>query len=172
MYTFNSFKPAGYKHLTLIAVLLLSSLNAYAVKAPSFSLPGSAGNALLKDKVSLDRYKGKIVYVDFWASWCVPCKKSFPWMNLMHERYASKGLKIIAINLDADKSKAQEFLNQVPADFIIAYDPEGTTAEKYDLSVMPSSYLINGKGEIVVAHRGFKGQDKSEIEEKIRGLLK
>ncbi|HHO59292.1 MAG TPA: TlpA family protein disulfide reductase [Thiotrichales bacterium] len=153
---------------TITALLLAFSLQtAYAVNAPQFSLKDSAGKT-----VSLKKYRGKVVYVDFWASWCTPCKQSFPFMNELHERYGKKGLKIIGINLDADKKDADKFLKQVKADFTIAYDPSGKTAEKYDLQVMPSSYLIDRNGRLVYLHRGFKAGDKREMEEKIVQALK
>lgn len=170
MFTLNTIKTAFFTTAG-ITLLLLVTLKSHAVQAPSFSLPASAGGTVLEQNIDLGKFKDQVVYVDFWASWCTPCKKSFPWMNEMHNRYAKQGFNIIAVNLDDDKSKAEQFLSEVPSDFIVAYDPEGKTAEQYNLRVMPSSYLINGKGEIVMAHRGFKGQDKNEIEQKIRSLL-
>ena len=88
-----------------------------AQKAPDFSLKGD------KETVTLSKYKNQVVYLDFWASWCKPCRKSFGFMNNMQERYAKKGLKIIAINLDEDRSAAASFLKNHPANFTIAYDP-------------------------------------------------
>ena len=155
-----------FKYITSL-LLAFSLQTAYAVNAPQFSLKDSAGKT-----VSLKQYRGKVVFVDFWASWCTPCKQSFPFMNELHQRYNTKGLKIIGINLDADKKDADRFLEQVKADFIIAYDPSGNTAEKYDLQVMPSSYLIDGNGRLVYLHRGFKAGDKREMEEKIIQALK
>ena len=71
---------------------------------------------------NLDSHRGKIVLVDFWASWCVPCRRSFPWWNSMHAKYADEGLVIIGVNLDNDSDSAQEFLEEFPADFTIFYD--------------------------------------------------
>lgn len=148
------------------SILLLLSPVSQAQKAPVFSLPG---DGVTHD---LSKLKGKVVYIDFWASWCVPCRKSFPWMNDMRNRYDRKDLQIIAINLDADKGEAMKFLEKVPASFDIAYDPDGEIAAKYDLQVMPSSYLINKNGEVVFAHKGFREGDTPEIEAKIQKLLR
>ena len=139
---------------------------AYAQKAPAFILPGD------NKSINLEKLKGKVVYLDFWASWCDPCRKSFVWMNDMHSRYDGKKFTIIAVNLDASKKDAIKFLEKVPANFDIAYDPEGSVATKYNLKAMPTSYLIDKKGKLVFAHKGYREGDAAEIEEKIRQLLK
>ena len=138
---------------------------AYAQKAPAFILPGD------NKSINLEKLKGKVVYLDFWASWCDPCRKSFVWMNDMHSRYDSKKFTIIAVNLDSSKKDAIKFLEKVPANFDIAYDPEGSVATKYNLKAMPTSYLIDKKGKLVFAHKGYREGDAAEIEEKIRQLL-
>jgi len=148
--------------------LLLTSEPALAAKAPNFQLPGDH----LKRPVALKRYRNKVVYVDFWASWCTPCKQSFPWMNEMQERYGSQGFKIIAISLDEDRKDAENFLKKVKANFIIAYDPSGETAEKYKLDVMPTSYIIDRRGKIAHIHKGFKISEKAGVEAIIKKLLK
>jgi len=149
----------------LVCLTILLGTNAFAQKAPTFKLPGDN-----KD-INLEKLKGKVVYLDFWASWCVPCRKSFPWMNDMHARYDSKKFTIIAVNLDSSKDDALKFLEKIPAKFDIAYDPEGDVATKYNLKAMPSSYLIDKKGTLVFAHKGYREGDTNEIEDKIRKLL-
>lgn len=152
---------------TYIFLLLTLLINpaAHASKAPVFELPGNSGS------VSLKKYKNQVVVVDFWASWCVPCKYSFPWLNEMQERYGEDGLKVIGINVDKDKAMAEKFLEHVPASFDIAYDPEGEVADLYSLKVMPSSFLIDRDGNLVHAHKGFKTNDGSRMEDMIRDLL-
>ena len=154
---------------TVVFLLLTLATNPAAIaasKAPAFELPGDAG------QISLDQYRNQVVFVDFWASWCVPCKHSFPWMNQMLERYGDEGLKVIAINLDKNKAHAKKFLERVPADFEIAYDPEGNVAELYSLKVMPTSYLIDREGNLIHSHKGFKASDGTRMEDMIRELLK
>jgi thiol-disulfide isomerase/thioredoxin len=148
-----------------ICLIFLCSFNLYAQKAPTFTLPGDNGN------ISLERLKGKVVYLDFWASWCDPCRKSFPWMNDMTARFDSKKFAIVAVNLDASKEEAAKFLKIVPAAFTVAYDPEGKTATQYDLKAMPSSYLIDKKGNLILTHKGYREGDAAEIEDKILKLL-
>lgn len=149
----------------LLCLTLFFTSFAYAQKAPLFELPGDNTTISLKD------FRGKVVYLDFWASWCVPCRKSFPWMNDVQARYGGDDFTIIAISLDSSKADALKFLNKVPANFIIAYDPEGKVASKYNLKAMPSSYLINKKGELVLVHQGFREGDTNEIEKKIQKLI-
>ena len=153
---------------TLIFLLLTFIINPSAVaasKAPVFELPGDTGS------ISLEQYQNQVVYIDFWASWCVPCKYAFQWLNEMQERYGEDGFKVIGINVDKDKAMAQKFLELVPATFDIAYDPEGKVADLYSLKVMPSSYLIDRDGNLVHAHKGFKTSDGSRMEDMIRKLL-
>jgi cytochrome c biogenesis protein CcmG/thiol:disulfide interchange protein DsbE len=126
--------------------------------APGFTLPAREGT------VSLDSLRGHVVLVDFWASWCDPCKQSFPWLASMHQRYAGKGLAIVAVNLDKKRGKADEFLRDHPAPFTVAYDPEGKTAEAFKVRGMPSSYLVGPGGEILYSHVGFDPGKTGEIE--------
>ncbi len=137
-----------------------------ANKAPQFSLPGKNGN------IDLKSLQGQVVYVDFWASWCSPCRKSFPWMNEMANKYKNMGFTIIAINLDKERKLADEFLKDVPHDFSIAFDPKGDTATAYDVRAMPSSYLIDKNGDIKYTHLGFRSDKTAESEAHIKSLLK
>lgn len=115
--------------------------------------------------------KGKVVYIDFWASWCIPCRKSFPWLNNLKAKYQQQGLTILSINLDHSRVLADEFLAQIPADFPVIYDPKGLIARKYKLKGMPSSFIVNRQGEIVSAHVGFNQQKKLSYEKEINALL-
>ena len=101
--------------------------------APGFRLPTQRGS------VSLDSLQGKVVYVDFWASWCVPCGKSFPWLQSVQDKYRSRGLVVVAINLDKEREAALEFLQAHPSKLLVAFDPEGTAALAYRVPGMPSS---------------------------------
>jgi len=104
----------------------------------------------------LTQYKGKVVILDFWASWCVPCRRSFPWLNEMQAKYASDGLVVIGVNLDNDAAEAQLFLDEFPPEFKIVYDTDKTLAHEYDVIAMPSSYVIARDGTIQERHLGYK----------------
>ncbi len=116
------------------------------------------------EALDLSEYRGKVVLVDFWASWCVPCRRSFPWMNEMQEKYAGSGLVIIAVNMDAEAGEAQAFLDDYPANFRIINDPVGDIAKSYDVIAMPSSYVIGRDGSLVKTHLGFKVKKQDEYE--------
>ena len=134
--------------------------------APKFTLDGQ------QKKIKLSDYKGQIVYLDFWASWCQPCRKSFSWMNKMQSMYGAEGFKVIAINLDESRAKADKFLQQIPANFDVAFDPKGITAESYKVKAMPSSYIIDQQGNLIYSNLGFRGNDEEKLENKIRGIIR
>jgi thiol-disulfide isomerase/thioredoxin len=103
----------------------------------------------------LTLHRGKTVYLDFWASWCAPCRDSFSFMNAMSERYSDQGLEIVAVNLDADRDAAQSFLEAHPAAFTVIFDPEGRVAEQFEPPVMPTSLIFDTEGRLVARHTGF-----------------
>ena len=137
-----------------------------AEPAPQFTLPTDTGRIMLSD------LQGKVVYLDFWASWCVPCKKSFPWFNEMQERYKKQGLVIVAVNMDQERADVEKFLAKYPADFVIAYDPHGEVATRYNVVGMPSSYLISRTGDLSLTHLGFREKDKDSLQTAIEELLR
>ena len=115
--------------------------------------------------------EGQVVWVDFWASWCVPCRRSFPWLNSMHRKYGSNGLQIIAVNLDKDRALADKFLAEVPAEFALRFDPAGELAKHYGVQAMPSSYLIDADGHVLATHAGFRTGEAAEYERAIQDAL-
>lgn len=119
----------------------------------------------------LSAYKGKVLWVDFWASWCPPCRVSFPWMNQIQRRYAQNGLQVIGINVDEDSGDARQFLQTHPASFQVYFDPKGDAPSRFNVQGMPTSYLIDRQGHIRMIHIGFKPEQKAELEQKIRQAL-
>ena len=119
----------------------------------------------------LSELRGKVVYVDFWASWCGPCRQSFPWMNAMQRKYAGKGLQIIAINVEADRGDALRFLARYPADFAVLFDDRGHTPRQFDVKGMPSSVLIGRDGIVRHVHLGFRLDDRDDLESRLTAAL-
>jgi thiol-disulfide isomerase/thioredoxin len=156
--------------LPVVALCALASASVAAApaprQAPPFTLP--TGNAT----VSLDSLRGKVVLVDFWASWCGPCHQSFPWMAAMHKKYADQGLVIVAINLDKTREAAESFLEKLPASFTIAYDPSGKTATAYHVAGMPTTVLVGRDGRIRSTHIGFEPAKAAAFEALLQEALR
>ena len=121
--------------------------------------------------IEMNDYAGKVLYLDFWASWCPPCAKSFPFLNEMHQQYHDKDLQVIGINLDEVPEDAEKFLIQYPAQFTLASDLTKQCAEDLGVTAMPSSYLIDRKGIIRHIHLGFRASETQELREKVKQLL-
>jgi thiol-disulfide isomerase/thioredoxin len=123
------------------------------------------------NQLDLKSHQGKVVYLDFWASWCKPCRRSFPWMNSLLTKYPADSFTIITINLDAETEAMHHFLGKVKADFDIYHDPGGQIAEQFQLEGMPTSYLIDRSGKVVKKHIGFYTSKVETYEREIEELL-
>lgn len=123
-------------------------------------------------QASLEDHKGKVVYVDFWASWCAPCMASFPWLNEIQNKYQARRFTVVGINLDKERALAQQFLSKMPASFPMEYDPAGDLAKKYGVVGMPYSIIINEKGEVVHQHAGFDATKKKDYTQAIEDALR
>jgi thiol-disulfide isomerase/thioredoxin len=154
----------------LLAVGLIASTACLALgpgdAAPALRLATASGQT-----VELDKLRGKVVYVDFWASWCGPCKRSFPWMNEMLARYRAQGLEIVAVNVDKKREDAERFLAATPAQFTVVYDASGAVPAAWQVKAMPTSYLIDASGAVALVESGFRDERKAEVEERIRAVL-
>lgn len=115
--------------------------------------------------------RGRVVYLDFWASWCAPCRQSFPWMEIMKSNYEAQGLEIVAVNLDKDRADADKFLKRFHPTFDLRFDPQGELAELYKVQGMPSSMLIDRHGVTRFTHVGFRPIDGPVYEAQVRELL-
>jgi thiol-disulfide isomerase/thioredoxin len=155
-----------FKLATLCALLGLAGV-AYAQEPANLAFEVNGPNG----KVSLTAKPGKIVYVDFWASWCAPCKQSFPFMNELQKKYGASGLRIIAVNVDKNNDDAKTFLAKNPAQFTVAFDTDGVLPSQYLVKGMPTSYLLSREGKLLYQHKGFKLQDQNEIEAQIKAAL-
>jgi thiol-disulfide isomerase/thioredoxin len=129
------------------------------------------GGAACAADLDLSAYRGKVVYVDFWASWCGPCKQSFPWLDRLVREYASQNFVVIGVNVDKDHARAERFLSGIPADFDIVYDPKGELATAYKVAGMPAGVLIDRAGHVRFQHAGFSEKQKGVYEEQVQSLL-
>ena len=158
--------------ITVIALLTSAfSFNSFATEvgqpAPQFTLP-----TLQQDKpTSLTQFAGKVVYLDFWASWCAPCRTSFPLLNKLHEKLKSQGFEVVGINLDEDKANAEKFLKEFSVGFTVLRDAKGEWADQFVVESMPTSFIIDKQGVVKYIHHGFTSDDVKDLEPKITALL-
>ena len=150
--------------------LLLAAPSVHAVsggsRAPEIGLKDLNGKP-----VSLSALRGKVVLVDFWASWCAPCKKELPELNKLHAKYAKQGLVVVGVNIDDNLKAAKRFMRKVPLDFPVVHDAKKAVAKRYEPPTMPSSYLVDKKGVIRHVQVGFKAKDAAVLEREIKKLL-
>lgn len=162
----NSLNISALVFAALTLILLSSSPESMAQGGnppPQQSEPPS--------ELNMSQYHGEVVLLDFWASWCGPCRRSFPWMNDMQTLYAERGLKVVAVNLDQDAGDAAKFLERYPANFTIWYDPKGALAKRYEVQAMPTSVLIDRQGKVISVHRGFRAKHIEAYEQAIQQAL-
>ncbi len=136
------------------------AMAALAVAAPALAAPD----------LNLDAYKGKVVYLDFWASWCHPCEQSFPYMEQLKQRYGND-LVVIAINVDHNHDRAEAFLQRLHSDLNVVYDPKGELAARYAVKDMPTSILIDRDGKVQYVHKGFFPEQIDDYNAQVVGLV-
>ncbi len=138
-----------------------------AVPAPAFTLASRAGG-----EVSLADLKGQVVMINFWASWCGPCRKEFPALDQIYAKYKPMGFTLVAINVESDKADAEKFLATTPASFPILFDPDNKVSGSYGVSAMPTTVLVDRQGRVRWLHRAYKPGDEAKYIEQIRAALR
>ncbi len=163
-------KVATRTAAVIVAALLISLASADGpapAPAPAFTLPSRAGQS-----VSLESLQGKVVMLNFWASWCGPCRQEMPLLEQMHKRYSKQGFALLGVNVDAETGDAEKLLKGTPVSFPILFDKESKVSELYNVNAMPSSVFIDRKGNVRYLHRGYKSGDENAYLDQIRALLK
>jgi peroxiredoxin len=135
--------------------------------APAFTLASRAGQ-----DVSLAQYKGNVVMINFWASWCGPCRQEMPLLESIYKKYNKMGFTMIGVNVEPDSNAANEWLKATPVSFPILYDRDSKVSKLYDVSGMPSTVIIDRSGKLRVLHRGYKPGDENEYLDSIRSLIR
>jgi thiol-disulfide isomerase/thioredoxin len=121
--------------------------------------------------IDLAQFRGRVVYLDFWASWCAPCRQSFPWMQAMQDAYGAQGLTVVAVNVDRSRTEAERFLADFHPTFDVRFDPGGELASRFKIRGMPAAVIIDRRGAPRYAHTGFRPVDGGNFEEQLRSML-
>ena len=159
---------AATRSMTLAALLTVATLaGASTSSAPAFTLPSRSG-----DTVSLADLQGQVVMLNFWASWCGPCRQEMPLLEQMHKRYSALGFTLVGVNVDANSKDAEEWLSKTPVTFPVLFDRESKVSAMYDVKAMPSTVFIDRQGNVRALHKGYKAGDEGEYLNQIRALLK
>lgn len=154
----------------LALAVLLSASATQAVEAgetaPSFQLPGLTGGT-----VSLEEHRGKVVYLDFWASWCGPCAQALPALDALRQEFPEEDFQVVAINVDGKSAAAKKFLKRRPVGYPSGLDPKGETPAQFGVETMPTSFLIDRNGTVHHVHKGFRKQDVESLRKRIQALV-
>lgn len=148
----------------MIAAMLLSAIAGTPASAAPVPTACTAATGL-------EAYRGKVVYLDFWASWCVPCRLSFPFMNRLDQDLRERGLVVLALNLDARRADAERFLAGHPAQFVLGFGNNEACARGMGVAAMPSSYLIDRHGNVRAVHAGFRPGQAANVRAEVERLL-
>jgi peroxiredoxin len=152
--------------LALALPALAGSADAPA-PAPAFTLAARGGQ-----EVSLTQYKGQVVMINFWASWCGPCRQEMPLLESIYKKYNRMGFTLLGVNVEPDSQAANEWLKQTPVSFPILYDKDSRVSKLYDVAGMPSTVIIDRSGKLRMLHRGYKPGDENEYLDSIRTLIR
>jgi thiol-disulfide isomerase/thioredoxin len=156
----------------LAGLLLFLAAHAHALEAGA-PLPALAVHPLedASREVALASLRGSVVYVDFWASWCAPCRQSMPLLDALQKRHAARGFEVVGVNKDVSLADAKRFLRAVPVGFMLVADPGDALAKAFDVQAMPSGYLADRRGVVRFVHRGFTSGTEAAIEREVAALL-
>jgi peroxiredoxin len=158
--------------VSLSAVLLFTSMGSTEIqgglkKAPDFTLKTSAGS-----NVKLSELRGRVVLVNFWATWCTPCKEELPFFNTLYHRYQNLGLEILGVNIDKVSSHGAQMSTAMGLSFPVLFDPAGKTSNMYQIRTMPTTFVVAKDGTLRHVHWGFGPAEPARYESEIRALLK
>lgn len=153
--------------VALMAVALVGHTKEMSEPAPDFTLKGQQG-----ENLRLEDFRGQVVMLNFWASWCGPCRQEMPVMDEIQSKYKDLGFTVLAVSVDKNPAEANRFLEAVPVDFPILYDTESSVSELYGIDAMPSTVMIDRNGNARFLHRGYKPGYEDKYVQQIRQLIR
>lgn len=153
----------------LAAMLTTGGASAIAIKenAPDFTLKTLEGSNL-----RLEEYRGQVVLLNFWASWCGPCRQEMPILDRLHQRYEDTGFAVLGVNVEGKAKPAQEIVDKTNVTFPVLIDQAQATSKLYNLQAMPSTVVIDRDGVIRYIHRGYKPGDEAKYVEVVKTLIR
>jgi peroxiredoxin len=163
----NLFRGCKSTAALLLGVILSASAAELSGPAPPFALPTRDGG-----QVTLAELEGQVVMLNFWATWCGPCRQEMPHLEALHQRYSDLGFTLLGVNVEEDSSGADKFLAETPVTFPILFDPKSEVSKKYDVIAMPSTVLIDRTGNMRFIHHGYQPGYENEYQAQIRALLR
>ena len=153
---------------TLMALLLgPTGAGSAEAPAPDFTLPARAGG-----DVSLAGLKGQVVLINFWATWCGPCRKEMPLLDQIYQRYKGLGFTLLAVNVEEDSAGAEHWLKDTPVTFPVLFDRQNRVSKLYDVSAMPSTVIVDRRGQVRFVHYGYTPGTENEYQDQIRTLIR
>ena len=161
----------GFKRCMMATIVIASAAFAASGDA-SGPAPAFALTTLTGQQAALSQYKGQVVMVNFWATWCGPCQQEMPLLDQMYKKFKPAGFTLIGVNVDKDAPPVKELLARKPVSFPVLLDPANQVSKAYHVDEMPSSVIIDRKGEIRYIHRGYRPGDENEYQDRIRQLIR
>lgn len=156
--------------------VLASALLSFSSLSVAESLSGAAPDFTLKSNqgsnIRLEELRGEVVMLNFWASWCGPCRQEMPLMNDIFSKYQDLGFTILAVNVDENQEDADRFLSAVPVDFPVLYDSSSKVSEMYEVDAMPTTVMIDRDGNKRFLHRGYKPGYEDEYAAQVKQLIR
>lgn len=152
-----------------IAIMALASVSGASTErtpAPDFTLKSASG-----ENIKLSELRGQVVMINFWASWCGPCRQEMPLLDEIHARYSPMGFTMLGVNVEKDSAKAKALLKDLPVDFPILFDKTNQVSKDYDVVAMPSTVIVDRDGNIRYIHRGYKPGDENAYQDMIRAVI-
>lgn len=168
MHVFTKLRSGAWRLLLVMALCLpnIGSTKQQPQSAPNFTLPSMGGS-----NIRLSEYRGEVVLVNFWASWCGPCRQEMPLLDKMYQRYKKAGFTLLGVNVEKDSSKGQRIAEQLKLSFPVLFDKKQQVVDDYKVSSMPSTVLVDRDGNIRYVHLGYKAGDEKLYSKMVKELL-
>jgi thiol-disulfide isomerase/thioredoxin len=154
------------------ALLALAGTHAFAVVAPAAPAPDFTLHAMSGPNMRLQEQRGRVVMINFWATWCGPCRQEMPKLDKLYQKYGDSGFVLMSVNVDDDQRTAADVAAKLGVSFPVLWDTDKKVSRLYDLSTMPSTVIVDRDGKVRYVHRGYLAGYEETYEKQVRELLK